>query len=101
MATDKDQLRTKLTRPPSRPAAADPEGPGFVRSGKHDPGADGERLAAQGRVEQLLDRGIEGIEVRMENGGCCFHPDRSTGLGADRELARAAWSRWLDALFST
>jgi hypothetical protein len=33
--------------------------------------------AAQGRVEQLLDRGIEGIQVRMEDGGCRFHPDRS------------------------
>jgi hypothetical protein len=27
----------------------------------------------------LLDRCIEGIEVGMENGGCCFHPDRSPG----------------------
>src|SRR3982075_1544636 len=30
MATDKDQLRTKLTSPSSWYAAADPEGPGFV-----------------------------------------------------------------------
>ena len=32
-----------------------------------DPAADGNRLAAQRRVEQLLDRGIEGIQVRMED----------------------------------
>jgi hypothetical protein len=33
------------------------------------PTADGDGPAAQGRVEQLLDRGIEGIQVRMEDGG--------------------------------
>jgi len=42
-----------------------------------DATADGDRFAAQGRVEQLLDRCIEGIEVCMEDGGCRFHPDRS------------------------
>ena len=77
MAADKDQLRTELARPPSRHAAADPEGPGFVRSGKHDPPADGDRLAAQRWVEQLLDRGIESIQVRMEDGGCRFHHNQS------------------------
>ena len=30
MATDKDQLRTEFARPPSRHAAADSEGLGFV-----------------------------------------------------------------------
>ncbi len=74
MAADKDQLRTELARPPSRHAAADSEGLGFVRSGEHDPAADGDRLAAQGRVEKLLDRGVEGIEVGMEDRGCRFHP---------------------------
>ena len=77
MAADKNELRTEFARPPSRHAAAHPEGLGFVGSGKHDPAADGDGLAAQRRVEQLLDRGIEGVEVRMEDGGCRFHPDRS------------------------
>jgi hypothetical protein len=36
-----------------------------VGSGKHDPAADGDGLAAQGWIEQLLDRRIEGIKVRM------------------------------------
>jgi hypothetical protein len=76
-AADKYELRTDRARLPSRHAAADSEGPGFVRSRKHDPAADGDGLAAQRRVEQLLDRGIEGIEVRMEYGGCRFHPNRS------------------------
>ena len=77
MAADKSQLRTEFARLPSRHAAADPEGLGFVRSGKHNPTTDGDGLAAQRRVEQLLDRGIEGIQVCMEDGGCRFHPDRS------------------------
>jgi len=77
MAVDKSELRTEFARLPSRHAAADPEGLGFIRSGKYDPAADGDGLAAQGRVEQLLDRGIEGIQVCMEDGGCCSHPDRS------------------------
>jgi hypothetical protein len=70
MAADKGELRTELARLPSRHAAAHPEGLGFVRSGKHNPTPDGDGLAAQRRVEQLLDRSIEGIQVCMEDGGC-------------------------------
>ncbi len=77
MAAHKSQLRTELARPPSRHAAADPEGPGFVGRGQHDPSAHGDRLAAQGRVEQLLDRSIESIEVRMEDRGRHIPPTRS------------------------
>jgi len=77
MATDKDQLRTKLARPPSRHAAADSEGLGFVGSGEHDPAPDRNGLAAQGRVEKLLDRGVEGIEVGMKDRGGRFHSGRS------------------------
>jgi hypothetical protein len=55
MAADKDEVRTEVARLSSRHAAADSEGPGFVGSGKHDPAADGDGLAAQGWVEQLLD----------------------------------------------
>ena len=29
------------------------------------------------RVEQLLDRGIEGVQIRMENSGYCYHPGNS------------------------
>src|SRR6202045_5236998 len=86
MAADKSELRTKLARLPPAPAAAAPEGLGFERSGKHNPATDGDGLAAQRRVEQLLDRGIEGIQVRMKDGGCRFHPDRSpvTSRGGSR-----------------
>src|SRR3984893_8411695 len=77
MAADKSELRTKLARLPSRHAAADPEGLGFVRSGEHNPSTDGDGSAAQRRGEQLIDRGIERIQVCMEDGGYRFHPDRS------------------------
>src|SRR5882757_9658652 len=77
MAADKSELRTEFARAPSRHAATNPEGLGFVGSGQHNPSTDGDGLAAQGRVEQLLDRGIEGVEVRMEDGGRHIHRDRS------------------------
>jgi len=77
MAADKSELRTELARLPSRHAAAHPEGLGFVRSGKHNPTTDGNGSATQRRVKQLLYGGIESIQVRMEDGGCRCHPNRS------------------------
>jgi hypothetical protein len=50
---------------------------GFVRSGKHNTAADCDRLTAQSRVKQLLDRGVEAIQVSMEDGGSGCHPNRS------------------------
>src|SRR5262249_12794142 len=76
MADDKDQLWTKLASPPSRHTATDSKRLGLVRGGENHAAADGDRFSAQRRVEQLLDRCIEGIEVRMEDGGCCLHSDR-------------------------
>ena len=83
MAADEDQLRTELARPPSRHAAAHAEGLGLVGRGEHDAAADRDRLAAQRRVEQLLDRGVEGVEVRMEDGGCRFHPGAPERMDID------------------
>src|SRR6185437_11345894 len=50
------------------------ERPRLVGSRQHHAAADRDGLAAQRRVEQLLDRGIEGIEVRMKDGGGGNHP---------------------------
>ena len=69
MAANKNELRAELARLPSRHTPADPEGLGFVGSGEHNSATDGDGLAAQGRIEQLLDRGIEGIQVRMKDRG--------------------------------
>ena len=86
MAADENQLRAELARPPPRHPAAHPERLGFVGRGKHDPAADGDRLAAQRRIEQLLDRGVEGVEVRMEDGGGRFHPSRSSAVLVRKRL---------------
>ena len=82
MAADEDEVRTELARPPSRHPAAHPEGLRLIGGGQHDSAADRDRLAAQRRVKQLLDRGIEGVQVRMEDGG--ERPSRSPAPFATR-----------------
>src|SRR5262245_48836585 len=69
MSVDKHEVGTKLPRAPSRHAASYAEGSRFVGSREHDAAADRNRFAAQARVEQLFDRRIKGVEVRVENGG--------------------------------
>jgi hypothetical protein len=54
-----------LPRAPCRHAASYAEGPRLVEGREHDAAADRNRLAAQARVEQLFDRRIKGVEVRV------------------------------------
>src|SRR5580765_7849142 len=70
MSADKHEVGAELPRAPSRHAASYAEGPRFVGGREHDAAADRNRLAAQPRIKQLLDRRVKGVEVRMENGGC-------------------------------
>jgi hypothetical protein len=72
MAANKNELRAELARPSAWHTPADPVGPGFVRSGEHDSATDSDRLAAQRWIEQLLDRSIERIQVRMKDRGSRF-----------------------------
>src|SRR5438552_19084258 len=74
MPADENELRTQLAGLPSRHAAMNSEGLGFVRGGKHNPATDGNGLAAQRGVKQLLYGGIESIQIRMEDGGRRCHP---------------------------
>ena len=69
MAADEHEVGTELPRPSSRHAAAHTEGPRFVGGREHDAAADGNRLAAEARVEELFDRRVKGVEVRVEDGG--------------------------------
>ena len=69
MSADKYEVGTELPRAPSRHAASYAEGPRLVGGRENDAAADRNRLAAQARVKQLLDRRIKGVEVRVENGG--------------------------------
>ena len=72
---DEDEVRAEFARPPPRHAAAHAERLGLVGGRQHDPAADGDGLAAQRRVEQLLDRRIEGVEIGVEDGGHRVHGD--------------------------
>jgi hypothetical protein len=51
----------------------DAKGFGLVGSSQHNAATDGNRLAAQARIQKLLDRSIEGVEIGMEDGGGGFH----------------------------
>src|SRR5215469_8118532 len=72
MAANKNELRAELARPSTWHTPADPIGPGFVRSSEHDSATDSDRPAAQRWIEQLLDRSIERIQVRMKDRGSRF-----------------------------
>jgi hypothetical protein len=72
MAANKNELRTELARSSAGHTPADPAGPGFVGSGENDSATDGDGAAAQGWIEQLLDRSIERIQVCMKDRGCRF-----------------------------
>src|SRR5215510_9635636 len=69
MSADKNEVGTELSRAPSRHAASYAESPRFVGGREHDAATDRDGLAAQVRVEQLFNRSIKGVEVRVENGG--------------------------------
>src|SRR5262245_6254000 len=72
MTANKNELRTELARSSAWHTPADPAGPGFVGSGEHNPATDGDGAAAQGWIEQLLDRSIERIQVCMKDRGSRF-----------------------------
>ena len=46
---------------------ADPAAPSLVAGGHHDPAADDHRAAAEARIVALLDRGEEGVGVRVQD----------------------------------
>ena len=70
---DEDELRAQLARLPPGHAAVDTERLGFVGGREDHAAADGDRLAPQARIEQLLDGGIEGVQIRVEDGGLRLH----------------------------
>ena len=85
MAADEDEFGTKLARAPPRHAAAHAERVRLIGRGKHDAATDRDRLAAQRRIEQLLDRSVERIEIRMQDGGDFHAAFRKNVPAADRE----------------
>ena len=75
MTADENELRAELPRLPARHAAAHAERLGLIGGGKHHAAADRDRLAAQARVEQLLDRRIERVEIGMKDRRFAVHGD--------------------------
>ena len=69
VAAGEDEVRAEFLGLPAAHAAADAEGLGFVGTGEHHTAADRDRLAAQARIEHLLDRGVEGVEIGVKDGG--------------------------------
>ena len=63
-------------RPPPRHAAVHAERLGLVGGREHHAAADRDRLAAKRRVEQLLDRRVEGVEIGVQDGRRGFHANR-------------------------
>ena len=75
VAADESEFRTELAGPPSRHPATHPEAPRFVGSGEHHAAADRDGPAPERGVEQLLDRGVEGVEIRVKDGGRRCHSE--------------------------
>lgn len=69
------------------------EGSCFITSGRHHTAhsntTDDDRLTAQRRLVALLDRGIEGIQVEMQNDPISAH------ISFRVRFALAAGGRWL------
>ncbi len=75
-----DRSGHSCLRPPARHPALHAEPLGLVRGGQHDTAADGDRPAAQRRIEQLLDGRVERVEVGVQ--------DRGTGRHASFSCSR-------------
>jgi hypothetical protein len=75
MTADKDQPWTQFSGAPPGHAAADTKRFGFVGRGEHDTATNSDGFSAQGRVEHLLNRCIERIEIRVQDGSSHCHPD--------------------------
>ena len=70
---DEHQVGAQSLGPPSGHAALHAESLRLVRRGQHHATADGDRSPAQRRIEQLLDRRVEGIEVGVQDRGTGGH----------------------------
>ena len=73
VSVDELQGGAQLSRPVARHAARHPESLRLVRARQHHPATDGDGLAPQLGVQQLLDRGVERVEVGVEDGGAGVH----------------------------
>jgi len=73
MMRDDLQARAETQRPAGGHGRTDSKAAGGIGAGGDHaalirPAADGERLAAQGRIVQFFDRTEEGIQVKVQDG---------------------------------
>jgi low temperature requirement protein LtrA len=71
--TDEGEVRAKPLRPPAGHAATDAEPLRLVRRCQHHSPADRDRPTAKGRIEHLLHRRVERVEVGVEDSGAAGH----------------------------
>jgi hypothetical protein len=67
MSADEKKITAKLAGSPPGHATADAVASGFIRCRQHHSAADGDGSVPQRRVQQLLNRRVEGIEVGMQD----------------------------------
>src|SRR5690606_2208548 len=96
MPADERDPGTERPRPPSGHAAAHAESAGLVGRREHHAAADRDRLSAQGRIEQLLDRSVEGVQVRMRDRGG-LHGKARAPSAEHKENKRGALSSYASA----
>src|SRR6218665_3056832 len=62
----------------------------LVGAGEHYAATNGDRLALQRRIQHLLNRRIEGVEIGMEDGRGGFHQRKSQKWNKKRTLLAVA-----------
>ena len=73
VSTDEDQVGAQPLGPPTGHRPVHAERPRLVRGGQYHTATDGDRPPLQARIEQLFHRGIERIEIGMQDGCATRH----------------------------
>jgi hypothetical protein len=69
VSADEHQAGAKCSRLPTRHAAVHAERLRFIGRRQHHAAPYRDRLPSEGRIEHLLDRGVESVQVCMNDGG--------------------------------
>jgi hypothetical protein len=67
VTSDEEKVAAQLARPPARHPGPDAIGPGLVGGRQHHAAAHGDGPFPQGRVQELLDGRVEGVQVGVKD----------------------------------
>ena len=67
VTANEEEITAELTSPPTRHARPDSEPPGLIGRRQHDATAHSDGTVSQRRIQQLLDRRVKGVQVRMKD----------------------------------